>query len=155
MIKVGDRIENLKLVEKDNKYNLYDFINKYLVVYIYPKNNTPGCNNQACNFRDNYDELKKYGINVIGISKDSFKSHENFKNKFNLPFKTFSDESLEVIKYFNSYGEKKMFGKTYMGVFRKTFIINKDGYLIHIMDAKAKTNANDVLNWVVEYEKNN
>lgn len=156
-MQVGDKVDNLKLYDYNNKeYNLYDLIDKYLVVYIYPKNNTPGCNNQACNFRDNYDILKQKGINVIGISKDTNKSHENFRSKFKLPFTTFSDESLDVIKYFNSYGEKKMFGKTYMGVKRETFVLNKEGILIiENRRVKAKSNALDILKEIEEYEENN
>jgi|SRR5690625_1450755 len=157
MVKIGKKVKNFKLYDYNNKeYNLYDLINDKLIIYIYPKNNTPGCNNQACNFRDNYKLLKDEGINVIGISKDSNKSHKNFKNKFNLPFMTFSDNNLEIIKYFNSFGEKKMFGKTYMGVKRETFVIDKDGTLIiEDRNVKSKTNALDVYEEIKKYEKNN
>ena len=157
MIKLNEKVKDFSLKDGCGKeHRLSDYLGKKVVVYIYPKNNTPGCNSQACSFRDNMDVYKEKDIIVLGISKDSVESHSNFKLEFDLNFITLSDESLEVIKYFGAYGEKKMFGKTYDGVFRMTFVIDEKGFLILKMPkVSAKNNALEVLDLIDNYEKNN
>lgn len=147
MLEVGTKVKDFMLKDNlGNETRLSDYLGKKIVLYFYPKNNTPGCNSQACGFRDNFNEYENEDIVVLGISKDDIGSHLNFKNKFDLPFKTLSDESLEVIKYFEAYGEKSMFGKKYMGILRITYIIDENGIIIHTMPkVSAKDNAKDVL----------
>jgi peroxiredoxin Q/BCP len=105
---------------------------KPVVVYFYPKDDTPGCTKQACGFRDSFNNLKAHGITVIGISKDDVKSHEKFREKFELNFPLASDESLETIKAYDSWVEKSMYGKKYMGSDRATFLIDATGKLAQI-----------------------
>ncbi|WP_026391736.1 thioredoxin-dependent thiol peroxidase [Haploplasma modicum] len=147
MLEVGTKVKDFMLKDSlGNETRLSDYLGKKIVLYFYPKNNTPGCNSQACGFRDNFNEYENEDVVVLGISKDDLESHVNFNNKFDLPFKTLSDESLEVIKYFEAYGEKSMFGKKYMGVLRITYIIDENGIIIHTMPkVSAKDNAKDVL----------
>lgn len=150
MIEVGTKVKDFKLLDgHGNAHQLSNYLGKVVVVYIYPKNNTPGCNNQACSFRDNYSLYSEKDIIILGISKDSTESHEKFNEKFKLPFTTLSDETLEVIKYFDAYGEKKMFGKKYMGVMRNTYIIDEEGILIKIIEkASPNNNAKEVLDFI-------
>lgn len=117
--------------------NYDDYKGKRLILYFYPKDNTPGCTNQACNLRDNYEDLKKEGFEVVGVSPDSEKSHEKFIAKHNLPFQLIADTEKEALNSFGAWGEKKMYGKTYEGVLRTTFVI-KDGMIEKIFK-KVKT----------------
>ena len=152
MIEIGKKVKDFTLLDGNGvSHSLSDYLGKKVVIYIYPKNNTPGCNSQACSFNDNLDLYKEKDIVVLGISKDNVESHLKFKNKFDLNFPTLSDESLEVIKYFNAYGKKKMFGKEYKGVMRMTFIIDEEGTLVHIIPkVSAKNNALDVIKIIDE-----
>ena len=115
-----------------------DYKNKKVILYFYPKDNTPGCTDEACNLRDNYEELKKQGFEVIGVSPDSEKSHEKFIEKHSLPFKLIADENKELMKKFGAWGEKKMYGKTYDGVLRTTFVIGENNKIENIIE-KVKT----------------
>lgn len=148
-MKIGDKAPNFTLPDKDgNEVSLSDFKGKKVILYFYPKDNTPGCTKQACNFRDNYPQITAKGAEVIGISKDGVKSHTNFAAKHELPFILLSDKDLEVIQMYDVWKEKKMFGKTSMGVVRTTFLIDEEGTIIDIMDGKrmkATTNADDVI----------
>ncbi|HHW79523.1 MAG TPA: peroxiredoxin [Acholeplasmataceae bacterium] len=150
MLQVGSKVKDFSL--KDSKgmtHKLSNYLGKVVVIYIYPKNNTPGCNNQACSFRDNYHLYRENNIILLGISKDSQASHEKFNNKFKLTFPTLSDESLDVIKYFNAYAEKSMFGKKYMGVLRNTYIIDEEGVLIKVIKkASPDKNALEVIEFI-------
>lgn len=112
------------------KHSLSDFKGKWVVLYFYPKDDTPGCTKEACSFRDNLSELTSKNVVVIGISADSPDSHKKFVNKYNLNFLLLSDESKEVIKQYNSWGKKSMFGKIYLGVQRNTYIINPKGEIV-------------------------
>lgn len=147
MLELNTKVKDFELEDANgNMVKLSSFLGKKVVVYFYPKNNTPGCNAQACGFRDNYELYKEKGIEVIGISKDPVSSHLDFRNKFELPFITLSDPNMDVIKYFGAYGEKKMFGKPYLGVIRSTFVIDEKGYLVLSMPkVNAKDNAVDVI----------
>lgn len=113
--------------QNEKAHSLDDYKGQWIVLYFYPKDDTPGCTKEACEFRDKYKELTKQNIVVLGVSKDSVKSHKKFADKYTLPFPLLSDESLEVIKAYNAWGEKKFMGKTYQGILRKTFLIDPKG----------------------------
>jgi thioredoxin-dependent peroxiredoxin len=112
---------------------LSDFKGKKVILYFYPKDNTPGCTAQACNLRDNYNVLKEKGFEVIGVSPDSEKSHANFSSKHDLPFTLIADTDKEVLKTYCAWGEKKMYGKTYEGVLRTTYIIDENQMIVEII----------------------
>ena len=119
-----------------NEIRLSDFSGKKLVLYFYPKDSTPGCTSEACNLRDNYSELRRQGYEVVGVSVDSEKSHQRFIEKNNLPFSLISDTDKQLVEQFGVWGEKKMAGRTYMGTFRTTFIINEQGIVERIIGPK-------------------
>ena len=129
-----------------NMVSLSDFRGRKVVLYFYPKDNTPGCTQQACAFAQNYAGFREKNIAVIGISKDSTASHKKFAEKYNLPFILLSDPELCAIKSYGVWQEKKLYGKTTMGVVRTTFIINEDGIIEKIMEkVNPATNASDIL----------
>lgn len=147
MLKIGDKAPNFTLQDKNgNNVSLSDFLGKKVVVYFYPKDNTPGCTRQACAFASNYDRFNELNVTVIGISKDSVASHQKFAEKFALPFILLSDPELEVIKAYGVWQEKKNYGKTAMGVVRSSFIIDEKGVIEHVMPkVKPDTNAEEIL----------
>ena len=147
MLEVGTKAPDFKLQDKDGKeVSLSDFIGKKVVLYFYPKDNTPGCTRQACAFAGLYNEFQKKGVEVIGISKDSVASHIKFAEKYNLPFILLSDSELSAIKAYGVWQEKKMYGKVTMGVVRTTFIIDEKGNIEKIMPkVKPDTNAAEIL----------
>ncbi len=132
-LKEGDKVPEI-----DKIINLKDLNGKKLILYFYPKDNTPGCTNEALNLKEHYNEIKKDGFEVIGVSPDSEQSHEKFIKKFELPFKLISDTEKEILNNFGVWGEKKNYGRTYMGVHRTTFIIDDKGVIIKIFP-KVKT----------------
>ena len=135
MLKIGDKMPDFEVMDQDgNKVSSKDLIGKKTIIYFYPKDNTSGCTAEACNLRDNHEVLTAKGYNVIGVSKDSVKSHKNFKEKHSLPFTLLSDTSKEMLQAFGAWGEKKMYGKTVMGTIRKTFIFDEDRTLIEIIE---------------------
>ena len=142
MLKVGDKAPDFTLQD----ITLSSFRGKRVVLYFYPKDNTPGCTRQACAFAGLYGEFQKKGVEVIGISKDSVASHVKFAEKYNLPFILLSDPELEAIKAYGVWQEKKLYGKVRMGVVRTTFIISPDGIIEKIMPkVKPDTNAAEIL----------
>lgn len=147
MLEQGIKAPDFTLKDKDGKeVSLSDFLGKKVVLYFYPRDNTPGCTKQACGFRDNYDKYKDNDIVVIGISKDSEKSHSNFINKHDLPFILLSDPELKAIQSYDVWKEKNMYGKKSMGVVRTTYIIDEQGIIEKVYGkVKAATNAEDVL----------
>ena len=147
MLEVGTKAPDFKLQDKDGKeVSLSDFIGKKVILYFYPKDNTPGCTRQACAFAGLYNEFQKKGVEVIGISKDSVASHIKFAEKYNLPFILLSDSELSAIKAYGVWQEKKMYGKVTMGVVRTTFIIDENGNIEKIMPkVKPDTNAAEIL----------
>ena len=147
MLNIGDIAPDFTLQDKDGKnVSLSDFRGKKVVVYFYPKDNTPGCTRQACAFGVNYSEFEKKNVAVIGISKDSIASHAKFAEKFSLPFILLSDPELETIKAYGAWREKLMYGKTAFGVIRSTFIIDESGRIQNIMPkVKPDTNATEIL----------
>ncbi len=122
------------------KARLSDWRGKTVVLYFYPKDNTPGCTAQACDLRDNHQELLEKGLAVIGVSPDSLASHGKFSQKFGLPFPLVADTDTRVAEAYGVWGEKKMYGKTYMGINRTTFVIGPDGQILKVI-AKVDTKA--------------
>lgn len=113
--------------------SLKDLLGRKVVLFFYPKDNTPGCTNEACNLRDNYRVLIKKGFEVIGVSADSEKSHQNFIDKYDLPFNLIADTGKEILKSYGAWGLKKLYGKVYEGILRKTFIIDEQGVILKII----------------------
>ncbi len=120
--------------ENGTYHKLSDYRGKWVVVYFYPKDDTPGCTKEACNFRDSLQELNNLGVVILGISKDSVASHKKFSEKYNLNFPLLSDESKETIKAYHTWGEKKFMGKTFEGILRKTYLINPRGNIEKIYE---------------------
>ena len=147
MLEVGMKAPEFTLSDKDgNLVSLSDFLGKKIVLYFYPKDNTPGCSRQACAFAGTYGEFQKKGVEVIGVSKDSVASHVKFAEKYQLPFVLLSDPKLEAINAYGVWQEKKMCGKTCMGVVRTTFLIDEKGMIAEIMPkVKPDTNAEEIL----------
>ena len=147
MLKEGMKAPFFSLTDKDGKrWSLEDFSGKKLVLYFYPKDNTPGCTRQACAFASAYSGFAEKNVSVVGISKDSAASHAKFAEKYSLPFVLLSDPELEAIKAYGVWQEKKLYGKTSMGVVRTTFIIDENGTVEHVMEkVKPDTNASEIL----------
>jgi len=141
-LQVGDKAPEILGVNQDGKeLKLSDFAGKKIVLYFYPKDNTSGCTAQACNLRDNYGELRKAGYEIVGVSADSEKSHQGFIAKQNLPFNLIADTEKTLSTLFGTWGEKSMYGRKYMGMFRTTFIIDEKGVIERIISPKeVKTN---------------
>ena len=136
-LQVGDKAPAVLGVNQDGKViKLSDFAGKKIVLYFYPKDSTPGCTAQACSLRDNYSELQKAGYEVIGVSADSASSHQKFIAKQNLPFNLIADTETKLSAEFGTWGEKSMYGRQYMGMFRTTFIIDETGTIIRILFPK-------------------
>lgn len=146
-LKVGDKVPNFESVnEQGQTIKLSDYKGKKLIVFFYPKANTPGCTAEACNLRDNYKLLKEKGYELLGVSADSVKKQSNFKNKFNFPFPLLADEDKTVINAFGVWGEKKFMGRTFDGIHRKTFIVDEDGIVERVIDkVKTKDHAAQIL----------
>lgn len=150
MLQAGDKAPDFCLPDKDgNMVKLSDFRGKKVVVYFYPKDSTPGCTRQACAFRNAKAFYDALGVEVIGICKDSVKSHTNFTNKNELNFTLLSDPELEAIQGFGVWQEKKMYGKVSMGVVRSTFVIDENGVVEKVYPkAKPDTNAEEILSYL-------
>jgi peroxiredoxin Q/BCP len=140
-LKVGDKAPEFKGVDQNgNAVDLNQYAGKKVALYFYPKDDTPGCTAQACNLRDNSDVLKDKGIEVLGVSTDSVKSHAKFIDKFKLNFTLIADENKEIVEKFGVWGLKKFMGREYMGTNRTTFLIDEKGMIEGII-SKPKTNA--------------
>jgi peroxiredoxin Q/BCP len=138
-LKEGDLAPAIEAVDQHGEpITLEEYRGKKIVLYFYPKDNTPGCTAEACNLRDNYSEFKEKGFEVIGVSADSQKSHQKFIEKYHLPFRLISDVDKKVLQDYGAWGEKKMYGKSYMGILRKTFLIDENGIVEKIIE-KVKT----------------
>lgn len=155
MLKEGIKAPDFTLDDKDgNSVSLSDFIGRKVVLYFYPRDNTPGCTRQACAFKEAYDGFKAEDVVVIGISKDSIKSHQKFAEKYELPFILLSDPNLIAIKAYDVWKEKKLYGKTSMGVMRSTYIINEEGIIIKVFEkAKPDTNAYEILEFLESWNR--
>lgn len=147
---IGDKApEILGKDQYGNEIKLSDFKGKKLALYFYPKDNTSGCTAEACSLRDGYEDLRKAGYEVIGVSKDSAKSHQNFIMQHELPFNLIADTDTTLQQQFGVWAEKSMYGRKYMGTNRTTFIINEEGIVEKIIgpkEVKTKDHANQILN---------
>ena len=150
MLEIGMKAPDFKLFDKDeNTVSLSNFKGKKVVLYFYPKDNTTGCTKQACLFRDSYETFINKDVVIIGVSKDSIKSHQKFAEKNELPFTLLSDPELEAIKAYDIWQEKKLYGKVYMGVVRTTYIIDENGIIEHVFDkVKTAKNTAEVLEYL-------
>ena len=143
---------NFKIPSSNNKeFELKKNKNKFLIIYFYPRDNTPGCTNEAKDFSKLYKEFKKLNCEIFGISKDSIESHQKFISKFKIPFQLLSDDKIIALKKYGAWGEKSMYGKKFMGIKRTTVLINPKGKIIKIWNnVKVKDHAKEVLNCLKE-----
>lgn len=150
MLEIGTKAPNFTLFDKDgNEVSLSDFLGKRVVLYFYPRDNTPGCTRQACAFAKSFEEFKNIDVVVIGISKDSSTSHLKFAEKYSLPFILLSDPEHKVIEAFGAWQEKKNYGKISFGTVRSTFVIDKNGVIEKVMPkVKPDTNATEILKYL-------
>ena len=150
MLEVGTKAPDFTLPDKNgNPVSLSDFAGKRVVLYFYPRDNTPGCTRQACAFAQNYQAFRDLGVEVIGVSKDSVASHEKFAAKYELPFILLADPDLTVLQAYDVWKEKKLYGKVSMGVVRSTYVIGPDGMIEKAMPkVKPDTNAAEILAWL-------
>ena len=152
-LKEGDKAPNFTgLNQNSNSISLIDFNKKKLILYFYPKDNTPGCTAESCNLTENYNELSTKGFDVLGISPDNVKSHCNFINKFNLAFDLIADEDKSICLQYGVFGKKKFMGKEYHGVYRTTFIINENQIIEKVF---TKVNTKNHAEQILESYKNN
>lgn len=147
MLEVGTKAPEFTLMDKQGKsVSLSDFLGKKVVLYFYPRDNTPGCTRQACAFAANHGDFEQKNTVVIGVSKDSAASHLKFAQKYDLPFVLLSDPELQVIQAYGVWQEKKLYGKVSMGVVRSTYLIDEKGYIEKVMPkVKPDTNAGEIL----------
>jgi peroxiredoxin Q/BCP len=149
-IQKGDRIPDILGIDQDgNEIKSSDFRGRKLALYFYPKDNTSGCTEEACSLRDGYQELRKAGYEIIGVSRDSARSHRGFIAKHSLPFRLIADTDTRLQEQFGVWAEKSMYGRKYMGTLRTTFIIDEDGIVTDIIESKeitTKNHANQILN---------
>lgn len=135
VLKEGSKAPAFKAIDQNGKtISLADFKGQKVILYFYPKDDTPGCTAQACNLKDNYKALIKKGFQVVGVSVDSVASHKKFEQKYALPFPLVSDEDKKIVDKYNLWGEKKFMGRTYMGTTRTTFLIDEAGIIKKIID---------------------
>ena len=155
MLAVGPKAPDFNLPDQDGKiYALRDFRGKKVALYFYSKDNTAGCSRQAVAFKESYADFKAQNVAVIGISKDSITSHQKFAAKYDLPFILLADPELEAIKAYEVWQEKKLYGKTSMGVVRTTYVIDESGVIIKVFPkAKPDTNAKEVLAFLAESKR--
>ncbi len=147
-LKSGDKAPEFSSADQNGKQiKLSDFKGKKLILYFYPKDNTPGCTAEACSLRDGYEQLSNLGYEVIGVSPDSEKSHQGFIKKYELPFILIADTNQTVANLYGVWGEKKMYGKSYMGILRTTFLINEKGIITQVI---SKVNTGDHVNQILE-----
>jgi peroxiredoxin Q/BCP len=152
MIKENSKVPNFKLPSSNNKnFEINKSLDQYLVIYFYPRDNTPGCTSEAKDFTKLYKEFKKLNCEIFGISKDSVESHKKFISKFKIPFQLLSDEKITALKKYGAWGEKSMYGKKFMGIKRTTVLINQKGKIIKIWNnVKVKDHAKEVLSCLKE-----
>ena len=151
-LKSGDKASDFTSVDQNGKQiKLSDYKGKRLILYFYPKDNTSGCTAEACSLRDGYEQLSNLGYEVIGVSPDSEKSHQSFIKKYDLPFRLISDTNQIVASLYGVWAEKKMYGRSYMGILRTTFIIDEKGMIIHVI---SKVNTADHVKQILEIVKN-
>ena len=147
MLEIGTKAPEFSLPDENGEIrNLSDYKGKKLILYFYPRDNTPGCTKQACGFGELYPQFGEKGVEIIGISKDSVASHKKFKEKYSLPFTILSDTELQTIQAYDVWKEKKLYGKTSMGIVRTTYLLDENGVIIKAMDkVKAAENPEEML----------
>ena len=147
MLVLGDKMPTFSVADQNgNIVTDQQLLGKKTIIYFYPKDSTPGCTAEACNLRDNYERMLAQGYQILGVSKDSQKSHQNFINKYELPFTLLSDPSTEMLQAFGAWGEKKMCGKTSIGTLRKTFVFDEKGVLTQVIEkVDTKNHAEQIL----------
>ena len=134
-LKAGDKAPEFTANDQNGKpVSLSDFKGKTVILYFYPKDDTPTCTVEACDFRDNYQSLLGKGYQVIGVSADDEKSHKKFEKKFNLPFPLIADTDMKIVNAYGVWGDKVLFGREYQGILRTTFIIDAEGKVAHVID---------------------
>ena len=137
-MEIGDKIPEILGRDANGKeIKASDYLGKKFALYFYPKDNTPGCTSQACSLKDGYSDLQNAGLEVIGVSVDDEKSHQKFITKYELPFPLIADTDKKLVEAFGVWGEKKMYGRTYFGTYRTTFIIDEEGKVEHIITPKS------------------
>ena len=148
VLTIGDKAPDFEVNNQNSeKTKLSDFKGKKVVLYFYPKDNTPGCTAESCNLRDNYQELKAAGYEILGVSPDSEKSHQNFIKKYELPFTLLVDTEKDILQKYDVWKEKSMYGRKYMGTVRTTFIIDENGRIERIIEkVNTKDHTNQILN---------
>jgi len=147
-LKEGDKAPVFKGKDQDGNWvSLEDFKGKKVIVYFYPKDDTPGCTAEACNLRDNYEDLLSRGFAIIGVSPDSEKTHGKFRSKYSLPFSLIADPDAQILQAYHAWGEKNMYGKKYMGVLRTTYVIDESGIILKII---SKVNTGDHTRQILE-----
>lgn len=146
-LSVGSLTPDFTLPDQNGKkHALLDYRGRWVLLYFYPKDGTPGCTKEACGLRDNFSDFKKKNIVVLGVSGDSVKSHKKFQEKYSLPFPILSDEKKEVLKKYGVWGKKKFMGREYMGIFRMSFLINPKGKILKIYpNVKPEEHAQEVI----------
>ena len=146
-LKVGDKAPYFEgLNQNGEKVSLNDYEGKKIILYFYPKDDTPGCTAESCNLNENYDSWLEKGYEVIGVSPDSVKSHKKFADKFDLQFCLIADTEKEILQNYGAWGEKSMYGKKYMGVLRTTFVIDEEGKIQEVFEkVKTKDHTNQIL----------
>jgi peroxiredoxin Q/BCP len=145
-LNIGDKAPQFSGIDQNGEnISLNQYKGKKVILYFYPKDNTPGCTAEACNLKDNYDDILSKGLDVIGVSPDSKESHQKFIKKYDLPFRLISDPDKNILNLYNAWGEKNMYGKTYEGVLRKTYIINENQEIEAIFEkVKTKDHTNQI-----------
>ena len=141
-LQIGDKAPAIEAKNQNGELiKLTDFLGKKVILYFYPKDNTPGCTTEACNFRDNYQSLRNDGFEVIGVSIDNEQSHQKFISKFDLPFNLLADDDQKIVNDYGVWVEKNMYGRKYMGTARTTFVIDEQGIIRHIIKKVDNKNA--------------
>lgn len=156
-LNIGDKIPEILGKDQEGKeVKASDYAGRKFILYFYPKDNTPGCSAEACNFRDNFYELRHSGYEIVGVSVDDEKSHNKFIEKFELPFRLIADTDKVLVETFGLWAEKTLAGKKYMGTLRTTFLINEEGAITQVFtpkDIKAKEHAEQILEWLQSMKK--
>ena len=150
-ISVGKKVKDLAVISSDNKKMLSDYLNKNLILYFYPRDLTPGCTTESNELNDSLNKIKKLGWNVVGVSRDTLKSHEKFIDKYSFKFPLISDEGEKVCKMFDVIKEKSLYGRKYMGIDRSTFLINREMEVLNIWrNVKVKGHVEEVIKFIKE-----
>ena len=146
-MQAGDKAPDFAAkTQHDTVVRLSDYRGRKVALYFYPKDNTPGCTKQACSLRDNMEQLTAHGVTVLGVSADTVKSHREFADKYQLPFLLLVDADRKIMEQYGAWGEKKMYGRTFMGVKRTTFLVDEEGAILHIFRRpKVAEHAQEVL----------